>query len=271
MSQPSYYCVVRYVPDSIRNESVNIGVVLEAGSNGNRRGLCRFAESLNRAAKLDPSLKQGAVEKIVQGALEQIETEIDSLSLEQLIENYTGGKIQFSRPRVTMTTNFDAELAYLFEQFVIDEMEVRQHGKTEPILKKEVKQVLMKHGINGERVTYASPKNRLVLRGRNASHSFDISIKVNSHEEFVECISFDVEDFNAKLDAAKVLVYDARDIRTANKGVDIFSILYPPKIQSGREPRLAFEEAKTILREEKVEPFNFDSAQDQTRLLQRVA
>jgi hypothetical protein len=252
-------------------ESVNIGVVVEAGVNGERSTECKFAESLTRAAKLDPSLKSVAVERIVRGAIEQIGNECNAFTLADFLENYSGGKIQFTQPRVTILDDLKSELAQLFEQFVIDELEEREHGKTENILKREVREVLVGSGIDKERVTYSSSKKRLILQGRHTKHSFDISIKVNSHDEFVECISFDVEQFNAKLDAAKVLIYDAKDIKASNKRIDIFSILYPPKLHRQKEANEAFEEAKAILKEEKIEPYDFDSTADTRRLLERVA
>src|ERR1051325_8527808 len=113
MPQRGQYCVVRYVPDAIRNESVNIGVVVEAGVNGGRSTECKFAESLTRAAKLDPSLKSISVERIIRGALEQIENECNAFTLADFLENYTGGKIQFTQPRVTILDDLKSELAQL--------------------------------------------------------------------------------------------------------------------------------------------------------------
>jgi hypothetical protein len=266
----SQYCVVRYVPDVVRDEGVNIGVVLETGANGNRASVCKFAESLNRAAKLDPSLKSSAIERVIKGALEQINRDADDLSLEELVANFSGGRIQLTKPRVTVIENIQQELTELFGMFVIDEREERHHGKTEPILKKEVRQALMRHGIESERVRYSTTRQRLTLSGRHASHSFDMSVKVNNHEEYVECISFDVENYAAKLDATKVLVYDSKDIKAEHTGIDIISILYPPKTQSGREPQRMFTEAQTILRDEGLETFNFDVAAEKGRLLERI-
>src|SRR5438128_269598 len=152
MPLKSYYCVIRYVPDLIRDEGINIGVALEANSNGEKIKQFHFAESFQRAAKLDPFMKSSALERTIKIAIEQIMRESEVLNLEELIGNFSGGKIQFTEPRLTLVDNIADEVSDLFAQFVFDDKEERHHGKADPTLRREVREVLAQHGTNGNRL-----------------------------------------------------------------------------------------------------------------------
>jgi hypothetical protein len=270
MSLKAYYCIVRYVPDLVRNESVNIGIALEIENQNEKSNYFHFAESFQRAAKIDPFLKTSTLEKLIKGSIEQMVLESESLSLEGLVSNYRGGKVQLSEPRFALLNDIEFEIKSLFEQFVVDEKEERHHGKTEPILKKEVRETFRRVGINGERIRYSTNKEPIFAKGKIARHSFDMSVQVNSHQDFIRCISFDVEHYNLKLDAAKVLVYDKKDIEEENKTSEVLSILYPPKVHAARKPQELFREALAILDGEGIPSFNFDSLGDREKLIQRI-
>jgi hypothetical protein len=270
MSLKSHYCIIRYVPDLVRNEGVNIGLALEIENNGETRKQFRFAESFQRAAKLDPITKTALLEKNIKAAIEQINKESEVLDLTSLISNFSGGKVQLTEARFALLDDIERELEGLFAQFVIDEKEERHHGKTDPILKKEVRETLRRVGINGDRVKYSTNKEPVFLKGKISRHLFDMSIQVNHHHDFIRCISFDVEHHNQKLDAAKVLVYDNKDIREQTEGAEVVSILYPPKVHGGKKPLELFKEAWLILNDEGIPAFNFDLAKDRERLIERI-
>jgi hypothetical protein len=124
----------------------------------------------------------------------------------------------------------------------------------DPTLRREVREVLAQHGINGNRLRVGTHKEPIRVRGNKAKHLFDMSIRVNHNEDFIRCISFDVEHYSSKLDAAKALIYDCKDIKTVNTTAEVISILYPPKTHEGETPKELFAEAQGILRDEKVHP-----------------
>jgi len=249
---------------------VNIGIALEVENKEAKTKYFHFAGSFQRAAKIDPFLKTAILEKTIKGSIEQMVEESDSLDLTGLVSNYSGGKVQLSEPRFALLDDVEFEIKDLFEQFVIDEKEERHHGKTEPILKKEVRETLRRVGINGDRVRYSTNREPIFAKGRIARHSFDMSVQVNRHQDFIRCISFDVEHYNLKLDATKVLVYDKKDIKETNKTSEIVSILYPPKVHTAKKPQELFKEALSILDSEGIPSFNFDSAKDRERLIDRI-
>lgn len=262
-----FYSIVRYVPDVIRGESVNIGVVVEAKDKGNKIKEFKFTERFNRAAKIDPHLNVSALEQVAQHALEQIRVEAQGMELNDLVANYSGGKIQLTQPRLTIVDDLEREVNELYDQFIVDEKEGRRHGVTDPILKKEVKEILAKHGFKSDKLRFHSSKDPVAVNGKRATHTFDISVQVNSHYDFIRCISFDVEDYLTKISATKVLAYDAKDVKEKHKRAEVISILHPPQRFSGKERNRAFNEARLILKDEDVPVFNVTSQGDQKELL----
>jgi hypothetical protein len=271
MSLKANYSIVRYVPDLIRNEGVNIGIVVEVEHTANEKSIyLQFAESFQRAAKIDPFLKTTVLEKAVRGSVEQIILESEGHDLDSLVLNFSAGKVQLTEPRFALLDNVQLEMNRLFHQFVIDEKDERHHGITEPILKKEVRETLKRVGINGDRVSYGTTKKPVFLKGTRSKHLFDLSVQVNSHRDFIRCISFDVEHYVLKLDAAKVLVYDTKDIKETNTNAEVVSIMYPPKLYANRKAQELFSEARAILQDERIPSFNFDSSEERKKLLERI-
>src|SRR5215217_2978737 len=128
--------------------------------------------------------------------------------------------------------------------------EQREYGKSDQTLKKEVKEVLFEHGINHGSLNYSTHTNPIRIRGKRITHGFDLSVDTDGHLDLFRCISFDVDDFHTKLDAAKVLTYDARDVREEIAQAEIISVLYPPVRNPFQEKKVAFQESRAILRDE---------------------
>jgi hypothetical protein len=272
MSLTGYYSVVRYVPDIIRDEGVNIGVVLQVGVEGESNVVYHFTENFQRAAKIDPDLTTNILERNVRHALDQIIEESESLELDQIITNHSGGKIQFTQPRLTLVeeSNIKQEIRELYEQFVWEEIEARKIGVTETKLRQKVVAALRREGINGERVKVNRPSDPVRIKGRRFNHTFDMSIQLNGHPDFIRCLSFDVEHHESKLESAKALIFDATDIRANRDDVRVMSILYPPKTQHIAERMESFKEAQAILQDERIPAFNFEADSDWNALLRAL-
>ena len=272
MSLTGYYSVVRYVPDIIRDEGVNIGVVLQVGANGDRNVLSHFTENFQRAAKIDPYLTTNILERNVRHALDQIVEESESLELGQIITNHSGGKIQFTQPRLTLVeeSNIEQEIQELYEQFVWEETEARKIGVTETKLRQRVVAALRREGINGERVKVNRPSDPVKIKGKRFHHTFDMSIQLNGQPDFIRCLSFDVEHHESKLESAKALIFDATDIREQGGDVGVMSILYPPKTQHVAERMESFKQAQAILKDQQVPAFNFEAQSDWNALLRAL-
>lgn len=267
-----YYSVVRYVPDVVRDEGINIGVALEAGNNGHKSIKILFTEDYQRAARLDPHFTTRTLEKILSSSAQRITQQAAGgrLELSDLIANYSGGRIQFTEPRITAVDDPNTEIEDLYSRFVYEQRVEREHGKSDSTLKREVKDVFTKHGIDHTYLKYGTYKEPILVQGQRAKYEFDLKLEVNGTLDLFRCISFDVDDYHAKVGAAKVLAYDSRDIREASPQVEIVSILQPP-VRYTVEPKVeAFREARAILQHEGVRAFNFASNEDRGRLVKRV-
>jgi hypothetical protein len=97
-----------------------------------------------------------------------------------------------------------------------------------------------------------------------------VSVRLNGHPDYIRCISFDVDNHLEKLESAKALVFDAKDIKESDKTAGVLSVLYPPKMPDA-EHRTSFGEAKAILLDQKIPAFNFDLPDDQGKLLAELA
>ena len=269
MPLTSYYSVVRYVPDVIRDEGINIGVLLEAGTNGNRQVVHSFTESFQRAAKIDPYLNTAALERSISNVIEQIVIAADAITLDELATHHSAGKIQITQPRLTLADNIETELQELFEQFVWEEREERQRGVTEVKLRQKVVQALFHSGIDERTIRVNRPSDPVKVRGRRFSHTFDVSVQINGHPDFVRCLSFDVEHHTEKLESAKALIFDNSDIKAHDESVGVYSILYPPKIRA-TERLESFLEARAILRDQHIPAFDFDVSEEKDGFIRAV-
>src|ERR1700722_16678829 len=120
------YRILRYTPNLIRDEWVNVGVLLEAsapvapGSNGPRRALRFIEESeLARVRRLHPAADEGllrALPEEFEARLARPESEA-ALYLEKLGQTLSNA-LQFSPQKGVLAEDFDAELDRLFRDHV---------------------------------------------------------------------------------------------------------------------------------------------------------
>jgi len=264
MPLTSFYSIVRYVPNLIRDEGINIGVVLEIGSNGRRTIAHQFTENFQRAAKIDPFIRTSVLERNVKNAVDQILGELDSLSLSRVIESHGGGKIQFTPPRLTLVDHdsIEQEISELYDQFVWEDREARHQGISDIKLRQKVVSTLYRvDGLDPEKVKVNTKNQPVEVRGDRFNHKFDLSVQFNGRPDFVRLLSFDVEHHLEKLESAKALVFDASDIEAAKQHIGVYSVLYPPKSKVAAR-RESFLEAQAILRDREIPAFDFNDEQD---------
>lgn len=258
-----YYSVVRYVPDDLRDEAVNIGVLLEAQSQPPRRFVV-FANSSGRAASLDPTLERSTIEKLISTFKERLESHAQGDTLKHLVERYSGGRFQLTIPRLSVADDVGAELELLKRQFVLEDEHDRELGCTVSRLRQEIRQLLHQalHRIPDDVIQFKRRGRPLLYRGKTDEHEFDVVLKSPAHTDLVRCITFDVRGYSGRVDAAKVLVYDYDDIRAAKlSGVKVVSVLYPPERFVNGNVK-AFETAEQILESKGIPTYDFSKKSD---------
>lgn len=126
------YSVVRFVPDPVRGEYVNVGIV--AGSDDASEWQLRTLENQKRARSLDEKgllpLVWGFIDDIgrkidqfdeaVQTSLFEVEDEKPSERWLEQLSSESRNVIQLSPPAVIVAESVNEALDMLFEQFVVD-------------------------------------------------------------------------------------------------------------------------------------------------------
>jgi hypothetical protein len=118
------FFLLRYVPHAVRQEFVNIGVLMvEGGANGSVLADVRFAKDWRRVRCLDP---QADVE-VLEALLREIRAEVgeirDRAMLIRKMEDSFSNVIQLSAPMAVVTATPEAEIEMVASMFV-DEAKV---------------------------------------------------------------------------------------------------------------------------------------------------
>jgi hypothetical protein len=155
------YSVVRYVPDPVKNEPTNLGVILQCLDVGYVN--CRFTSNLHRklgvlATDADTKILQAYVDEFYEAfkpfscypsTVSMFKTGSEFLEsdyLDRLAERGQG-KIQFTVPQGSLVDNPEKELDYLFTTYVGGEAPALEKQAIRSRLKTEVKREFQRRKI----------------------------------------------------------------------------------------------------------------------------
>lgn len=228
------YSIVRYFAEPIKNEPINVGIVLHSAVDryvGSRFDLRRAASKLTRADRDTFKHFEEELEPI-----ENEEIDWDSASFENVklsnpdflskLEDYIGNKIRFEAPRGCITKDPDQTLDNLFARFV------SVHGAIVPRITKrtivrDVKQAFQQRGV-GEYV-----KTRPIVMGRHRDYTLPLGIR-HSERTFVEVLKLgEGADKNYRAMAAVGRLWkDARNL-PSNRHASLCALIH---YSTGRLP-----------------------------------
>lgn len=236
-----FYSVVRYVPDQVRNEPRNIGIIVQC------RGLgyinCKFMTNLR--AKLGGTATQTDI-KIIKAYIEEFSDNFKQSALlpstgvlvqdaiEILQENYLSnltkqglGKIHFTEPRGCLTDNPVKELEYFFNTFVGEETfelkELAKHSQLKTEIKNEFKKI------------------KLLSTKQEKKKGFQIDVKIPGGRSRVEHLV----DF--ALSNGKLYVVETVDMRKKDKKIWTLETF---------EAAVKFDDLMHGLSSDKIEPYS---------------
>ncbi|SNS33335.1 Protein of unknown function [Granulicella rosea] len=125
---PCEFFLIRYVPDTVKGEFVNIGVVLrEAGLAGASgavpavRSAVRFTRDWARVRCMDADADTEMLEALEQEVGRRLERGVSSLDPKHVLDTFEDGlsnSIQITEGRATLAENFAAELDQLMTLYV---------------------------------------------------------------------------------------------------------------------------------------------------------
>ena len=121
---PCEFSLIRYVPDVVKGEFTNIGVLLRAATpsaapGGDRQVIVRFTRDWSRVRCMDPDADLALLESL-EGEIAARLADPDSLSkpILQVLEDTFSNSIQLSEPRATLAESIGAELDQLMQLYV---------------------------------------------------------------------------------------------------------------------------------------------------------
>ena len=195
---PCKYSVVKYVADDVRDEPINVGIIIQ--DKDNQHNNCKFITRFSRIRTADeePAFLKSVIEKIKEENSK--ETKIDDLVIK-----YTG-KIRLSPPRVTLADDLHKEVKMLFDRFVSIENQPIKIEK--PITLTTVKQNMWNYFKKFEKPI----KRNIMIKGKNSKFTYHFFIE-DDRKHFIHSISYNA--LNA-LKATKLFDWSVRDVIEGN-------------------------------------------------------
>ncbi len=113
------FFLLRYVPHAVRQEFVNIGVLMvEGGANGAVLADVRFAKDWRRVRGLDPQVDLDVIEGLLRDIRREVGEVRDRATLLKKLEEQFSNVIQLSEPMRVLAANAAEEMETLASMFV---------------------------------------------------------------------------------------------------------------------------------------------------------
>ncbi len=112
------FFLVRYVPDTVKNEFINIGVVLrEAGRPETAR--VRFTRDWSRVRCVDPEVDTGMLEALENEVRERLSSGVtETASMMKSLEDSFSNMLQITEPKACLADSIPAEIEQLSRMYV---------------------------------------------------------------------------------------------------------------------------------------------------------
>jgi hypothetical protein len=219
------YSIVRYVPDPVRGEQLNVGVVVAAKDEtyfATRFIRPRDASRLRRlgydedfgflwdlAAEMEQQSTDGQLKIGPEG------TSIwNALAVEQAAREWANS-IQFSEPRASTEDGPDELLDKLFARYVAKHYERRQRARDRRWIKRKVttglRQGLAALKQDPDKVLHRDER----IEGAHDTHVFDYALVNGAIRHLVETLSFEAGDRHARKTQADALAWAIDDLKQA--------------------------------------------------------
>ncbi len=227
------FFLLRYVPDSIKNEFVNIGVMLrEAGRMETMQ--VRFTRDWSRVRCMDPDADTELLESLEEDLNARVRVSVlEQKPTMQLLEESLSTSLQISEPRGALALSVAAEMDQLMRMYVEplrEKVERRKSGRTAIVaaMRREFEHAgvwnVMRKRIAASQ--YTRPGDPLKL---------DCGYRPNGVIRIFQAVSLDGD-----LEAAKVLAFSAEKLRAGlqrieNAALDLAAIVEPLRSISGVE------------------------------------
>ncbi|MCH8113677.1 MAG: DUF3037 domain-containing protein [Proteobacteria bacterium] len=272
------YSVIRFVPDPVRGEFVNVGLL--AGSDESSEWEIRAIENLKRARTLD---ERGLLPHVlhfvddigrkVDRFAETIQESLFAAPDERLSEEWltqlseeARNVVQFSVPSIIIADNIDEAVNTLFEQFIVD-----PEARRFPFKKKNVALAATRHAYRDAGLNLSEHLvERVSVKGQHHKERFDFVVANGSAVQLAQTWSFQMPNQDDLAEQIKAWAWTVSDIRrsggaaeTDARHIDVpcdvdIEVVYVPPATGG--PREVLTEALAAFSGIDVQPVEFDRA-----------
>ncbi len=207
--------VVHYVPDLVRGESLNIGLLLHSPEQQYLG--CLFSDDFRRIKRLDPHADLELLRELQQDFEQQID--LHAANLDEYVREMRetlSNLIQLDAPRVCYLRDPQTELANLFERYVGARLGGPPPEDTRPRIKQRLTTALVQAGV-WERLEKRIPAGRWTHPGDPFAFDYGyrpvaIGGAPNGHIKLIHALSL-----KRDADLAKVLVYTLDHVRRSER------------------------------------------------------
>jgi len=222
------YALVRFFPDAVRDEPINVGVVLHSAANeylGYRFHLRRATHKLNSADRdtfrnYEEELAPIENDEVDWNAARFESFPVSDANFLPTLSDTIGNRIRFGSPRGLVAEDPDETLEELFSRFVSTGAPDGAARITKGTIVRDIKRVFVGRGVGG----YI--KSRPVVSGRHRNYILPLGVR-HSHRTFIEALKLrSGTDSNYRSMAAVAKLWqDARNLQE-NRHADLCVVLH---------------------------------------------
>ena len=235
----AYYTIVKFIPDLMKNEPINIGLIIHSPEINYIR--TDFAENkTNFISRYNQDIDSKVVKHIINDIRQNFDNEnfilrnhkMGSFDDDKLLYNISvsyANQLQFTKPKAIITQNLDVEFKRLFEDLIFKENVIKRH--------RPVEERTMKSNLKKRFDELGLIRSNVIQEDHVEIDSFgdliNIDFKyVNGKPNLIKNISLDIKSKDP-MDHSKLWLTNYREIKRVSKAKgldkDIQVIYYLPE------------------------------------------
>ncbi|MBI3640662.1 MAG: DUF3037 domain-containing protein [Thaumarchaeota archaeon] len=213
------YVIARFLPDIIKNEPINLGIIVHSPKTGQAYG--RFIENFRPLGARYHDVNISALKGVVETFRGEYKIESNDY-LPQLTKDFRYQLI-FTEPNGIISSTPQKAVEELFERYISIDIKKRDRKitMTKPRLRSLIRQNIKEIKIDKWMV------NRPKLKGKISEFTWDFGFKNGKIDDLIHAITFDVKPETSLLDA-KALAISVEDLHREDEDLSCIAILHPP-------------------------------------------
>ncbi|RJP24477.1 MAG: DUF3037 domain-containing protein [Candidatus Abyssobacteria bacterium SURF_5] len=230
MNSKCKYVIVRFVPDFVKGEFVNVGIVLECRE---RRFVdFHFSSDLARISRIFPNANVDIVRGIAKDLRKRLgrsgeeyyadlfrssSTQEADTFLAKLLHDYSN-HIEISQPKASLCDDPEEELKKLFQMYVTSKTKPEEKAPTHQRIVREFKRQFQEEKV----LTLLMEQER--VSGKGYEYIVDFAYR-NGIPNYIETLNLAVSDDHKKNNTLR-LIAESLDIRRKHKKAQFSALIY---------------------------------------------